>query len=613
MNVLDDWTNWIVIPSRACDSHAHHWVIRCDSNRIAPAADDRKRPLRIGDSIVISEFRRPFRGRPRRARLTLQALEDRTVPSTFSWRVDADGTWNNPNNWTLVSGSLGSGFPNAVGDAASLVTAITANRTITIPTGVTITVGSLLINNSHNFTVAAAGTGTLVLDNTGTSNATLLVANSLGNGSPTISAPLTLADPMQVTNQSTGVLTLSGAIGENAAGRAMLVDGPGTLRLAGNTSNTYTGLTTVSAGTLELNKIGTGGIATAITGNLTVNGGTATEVVNNQLADTAAVAANAGGTFNLNGQSDTFGALTVAGGTVTTNGGRLTAGNTSFNAASTLAMHLAAPTSADRVTVNGTVAVGGTLALTVSSNIAPGTVITLIDNDGADAVTGAFIGLPPGAVVSVGGQPFVITYSGGTGNDVTLIRLAVPPTVTGAVVNGGQSNTTQRSRVTNVTVTFSTQVTFAGAVSSAFALTLDSGGAIGSFTATANDVGGVTVVTLDNFTGSETEFGSLADGRYTLTALASQISAGGLALDGDGNGTAGGNFVFNDANGLFRFFGDINGDRHVDIADFAMFSSTFNLGTGQLGFIAAFDFNADGHIDIADFGQFSIRFFTVLP
>jgi hypothetical protein len=51
----------------------------------------------------------------------------------------------------------------------------------------------------------------------------------------------------------------------------------------------------------------------------------------------------------------------------------------------------------------------------------------------------------------------------------------------------------------------------------------------------------------------------------------------------------------------------------VDIADFAMFSSTFNLGTGQLGFIAAFDFNADGHIDIADFGQFSIRFFTVLP
>ena len=345
-------------------------------------------------------------------------------------RVDADGAWNNLNNWTLLSGTIGSGFPNAVGDAASLVTAITANRTITIPTGVTITVGSILINNSHNFTVAAAGTGTLVLDNTGTGNATLLVASSLGNGSPTISAPLTLADPLQVTNQSTGVLILSGVIGESAAGRGLLVDGPGTLRLAGSTSNAYTGLTTVSAGTLELDKIGSISIATAIAGNLTINGGTATEVVNNQLADTAAVAVNAGGTFNLNGQSDTFGALTVAGGTVTTNGGRLTAGNTSFNPASTLAMHLAAPSLADRVTVNGTVAVGGTLALTVSSTIAPGTVITLIDNDGTDAVTGAFIGMPPGPVVTVGGQPFVITYSGGTGNDVTLIRLATPPTVT---------------------------------------------------------------------------------------------------------------------------------------------------------------------------------------
>jgi uncharacterized protein (DUF2141 family) len=98
-----------------------------------------------------------------------------------------------------------------------------------------------------------------------------------------------------------------------------------------------------------------------------------------------------------------------------------------------------------------------------------------------------------------------------------------------------------------------------------------------------------------------------------LTALASQISANGQPLDGDANGTFGGNFVFGEAQGLFRFFADINGDRHVDIADFGLFSSTFNLSTGQTGFIAAFDFNGDGHIDIADFGQFSIRFFTPLP
>ena len=72
-------------------------------------------------------------------------------------------------------------------------------------------------------------------------------------------------------------------------------------------------------------------------------------------------------------------------------------------------------------------------------------------------------------------------------------------------------------------------------------------------------------------------------------------------------------YHFGDAQGLFRFYGDANGDRHVDIADFALFSGTFNLSTGQTGFLDYFDFNGDGHIDIADFGQFSIRFFTPLP
>jgi hypothetical protein len=73
------------------------------------------------------------------------------------------------------------------------------------------------------------------------------------------------------------------------------------------------------------------------------------------------------------------------------------------------------------------------------------------------------------------------------------------------------------------------------------------------------------------------------------------------------------NYSFGDAQGLFRFFGDINGDRSVDIGDFGLFSSTYGVNSTQAGFISAFDFNNDGVIDIADFGQFSIRIFTVLP
>jgi hypothetical protein len=105
----------------------------------------------------------------------------------------------------------------------------------------------------------------------------------------------------------------------------------------------------------------------------------------------------------------------------------------------------------------------------------------------------------------------------------------------------------------------------------------------------------------------------LEGGTGDQTALSSQISAGGQALDGDANGTPGDNYTFGDAQGLFRFYGDINGDRNVDIADFGQLSLTYGLSSGQMGFNSAFDFNNDGVIDIADFGQFAIRIFTVLP
>src|SRR5205085_9902062 len=107
----------------------------------------------------------------------------------------------------------------------------------------------------------------------------------------------------------------------------------------------------------------------------------------------------------------------------------------------------------------------------------------------------------------------------------------VAPRVTGTQINGGAA---QRSRVTDLAVTFSTQVTFATTPGAAFTLTRNSDSAPVTFTATANVVGGVTVVTLGGFGGSAAQSGSLADGRYTLTALASQITAGGVQLDGGG-------------------------------------------------------------------------------
>jgi len=193
-------------------------------------------------------------------------------------------------------------------------------------------------------------------------------------------------------------------------------------------------------------------------------------------------------------------------------------------------------------------------------------------------------------------------------NTGVVNRVYSAPRVTGTVVNSGDA---QRSRVTDIALSFNTQVTFPSGIANAFTLTRIGGGSVG-FTPTASVVNGVTVVTLTNFTGAETESGSLRDGRFTLTGIANQIMNGTLTLDGngDGVGTAGDNFTFGEAQGLFRFFGDINGDRHVDIADFGLFSNSIFT---PANYINGFDFNNDGVIDIADFGQFSVRLFGPLP
>ena len=160
------------------------------------------------------------------------------------------------------------------------------------------------------------------------------------------------------------------------------------------------------------------------------------------------------------------------------------------------------------------------------------------------------------------------------GNGLRVGVTATAPTVAGTQVNDGSA---QRSRVTSLTVSFSTQVTFAGAVQNAFTLTRTGGGSV-SFQATASVIGGVTVVTLDHFTGAETDgFGSLNDGRFTLTALAAQITAGGVQLN---NGT---NYTFNDTQGLFRFFGDVNGDQNVNGLDFGFFRNAFGTQLGDAG------------------------------
>jgi glucose/arabinose dehydrogenase len=187
------------------------------------------------------------------------------------------------------------------------------------------------------------------------------------------------------------------------------------------------------------------------------------------------------------------------------------------------------------------------------------------------------------------------------------------PQVGSVTVNGGVG--AQRSRVTSVTVTFNEAVTFAGPVADAFALARIGGGAVGSFTAAAAVVNGITVVTLANFAGAEAQFGSLADGRYSVTVRADQVSSGGQPLDGNGDGLGGDDYALNGsvANGLYRLYGDANGDGTVNAADFGPFRGAFGSSVGQSAYLDYLDLNGDGVINAFDFAQFRTRFGSGVP
>src|SRR5207244_7352434 len=128
-----------------------------------------------------------------------------------------------------------------------------------------------------------------------------------------------------------------------------------------------------------------------------------------------------------------------------------------------------------------------------------------------------------------------------------------PRTVESAVLNDGSS---QRSMVNSLTVTFSgAAILDPGAIK----LRRQDGSLVDS-KLSISLVNGRTVAVL-TFAGPEFVGGSLADGSYTLTVRADRVhDCFGRELDGDGNGSAGGDRV----DGFSRLFGVADGGGAVD-------------------------------------------------
>lgn len=270
-------------------------------------------------------------------------------------------------------------FQNS-GTAASTVTLATAAGSLVDGTVVNIasTGGALTLNLN-----SATAIGTLAQVNVGSGNTLSLgAAQTFGSltGSGTVNASgafaLTVGNALSATAQDT---SFSGVLSNGAGTLALTKAGRSTLTLDGSATNTYTGITTVSTGTLVLAR--TGG-AIAVGGSLTI-GATAASTLGNatvrlnaseQVVSSGLLVMNAGSTLNLNGFTQTFGSISSLFGGTINGGGTLALANSSgtntYGGVNTFSSNFQLTTS---TAATRTIAVTNvTDLLTISGNVSEG-------------------------------------------------------------------------------------------------------------------------------------------------------------------------------------------------------------------------------------------------
>jgi hypothetical protein len=227
-----------------------------------------------------------------------------------------------------------------------------------------------------------------------------------GNGAVFLGAFNLTVGSNSLTTTFSGVIQDGG--GNGGTGGSLTKIGTGTLTLSG--TNTYTGGTTVNDGTLLVTN--TGGSGTG-SGAVQVNAGT------------------------LGGTGKITGAVTVGTGSgpgaVLSPGvidpgkrpGAIIINNLlTFNSDGTYKFELrTSNATADEVVAKGvTINSGALFSFIALGNdvLTPGTVFTVIDNAAATPIAGTFSNLADGSIFTVGSNTFQASYTGGTGNDLTL-------------------------------------------------------------------------------------------------------------------------------------------------------------------------------------------------
>ncbi len=498
--------------------------------------------------------------------------------TTANGAVDGGtGTWNNTtSHWTNVDGSFNqayipglaifSGAAGTVTLGASVAANVmqftttgyvvnsTSTETITLlsQAGAAGTTPGLIRTDAGvtaTITVPIAGTvglekgdpGTLILAgaNTYTGGTTISAGTlQIGNGGAAGSIVGDVVDNGTLTFSRTDVSALSGVVSGSGA---LVQAGSGTTILSG--ASTYTGGTTINAGTLQ---IGAGGAAGSIVGNVANNGALA---FNRSDSSTIAGVVGGAGQVTQAGTGTTIltAANTYSGGT-TISAGTLQLGNGG-----------ATGSIAGNVTDNGTVAFNRSDATTFAGVIS-GTGRVTQAGTGATILTAANI-YTGGTTITAG--TLQIGAGGTTGsivgnvadNGVLAFNRSDAVTFAGAI-----SGTGQLTQLGTGSTTLTADSTYNGAATiSAGTLALGNGGTTGTVGAGGIGIAGGALLTIDrsntltlanaiNGAGNLSQVGTgttILSGTngYTGTTL---ISAGGLQIgNGGATGTLGTGAVTN--------------------------------------------------------------------
>jgi hypothetical protein len=174
-------------------------------------------------------------------------------------------------------------------------------------------------------------------------------------------------------------------------------------------------------------------------------------------------------------------------------------------------------------------------------------------------------------------------------SQITLAQALDFPVVVERTINNGDA---QRSTVTNVSLRFNSSVSVAAA--DLLLRNLNTGLPLDptNFVATYDPATNRATWTFPGLAGS-----SLPDGNYLATLRATSVTnTTGQPLDGNADGLPGDGYSF----GLFRSFGDFDGDRDVDFHDNDWFRRTWLKSAGDSLFDVRFDANGDGKVAAAE-------------